>query len=690
MRYLKVSLFFLTIFLFVFFPKKILATNYYVAGDTGLDTNDGSISTPWKTIQKSAATMTAGDTVSIKGGLTYNEAYSSTFGVNLVNSGAPDSPIVYQAWEGTGSPTIISNATQVVFYNQNKDNITLDGLIVKVTVNNQSGIVLNSTNDGITLINNIIYTSPSISGSTGIQHGGLGHSIKLYNNTINGSFAYAIKLVTFGPAYPWTCDVGGDFIVNNNIITNATVGIRIASNAGLHLPDCYNSNYNLLFGNSSNYQISSQGANDIISNPLFVDYANSDFRLQKTSPAINNGVDLSGSGVTDDIVNVARPQGSGYDLGAYEYYDIPVSLTALAVDPTTDTTPTFTGTSSTISGATISSISYSIDGGSYTTSGVTGTDSFSITVPTLTDGSHTINVKATDSYGNSSDSSLLGTDSFTVDTRGPVASSITSNTTSNSATISYLNNESSSTYVEYGTTNTYGNTSSTITNLGSGQTASFSLSNLNECTQYHYRIISTDGLSNQTTGSDMTFRTLCPSGPDNSQTINCNAVKPEGTPTITSIKSLTSTKVKLIFTDPFTNNVTSYFVEYGPKEGEYIYSTASIGGKGTTEAEIGSLAENGTYYFRVRATNVCTVGDWSKPAVFLVRKTTIFQNLKTDITEKTTSAIDTAKNTLTEKVNGLFSPEPTQIPTSNQLNQNQTNIFQVILNFIKNVIQKIF
>jgi hypothetical protein len=41
--------------------------NLYVAGDTGLDTNIGSISTPWQTIQKAADSVTPGDIVNVKG-----------------------------------------------------------------------------------------------------------------------------------------------------------------------------------------------------------------------------------------------------------------------------------------------------------------------------------------------------------------------------------------------------------------------------------------------------------------------------------------------------------------------------------------------------------------------------------------------------------------------------------------------
>ncbi len=50
--------------------------------------------------------------------------------------------------------------------------------------------------------------------------------------------------------------------------------------------------------------------------PLFV--GGDDFRLRTGSPCIDSGMD---AGVYTDIVGVTRPQGAGFDIGAYEYTD---------------------------------------------------------------------------------------------------------------------------------------------------------------------------------------------------------------------------------------------------------------------------------------------------------------------------------------------------------------------------------
>ena len=59
------------------------------------------------------------------------------------------------------------------------------------------------------------------------------------------------------------------------------------------------------------------GTGNISDNPLFVNEAGGDFHLQAGSPCIDIGT--SNNAPTQDFEGTARPQGAGFDLGAYEY-----------------------------------------------------------------------------------------------------------------------------------------------------------------------------------------------------------------------------------------------------------------------------------------------------------------------------------------------------------------------------------
>ena len=73
--------------------------------------------------------------------------------------------------------------------------------------------------------------------------------------------------------------------------------------------------YNLIF-ESRDPPVS--GEHDLIGHdPLFVDFASDDFHLQPDSPAIDAGEPLAE--VAIDFDGVSRPQGAGWDIGAFEF-----------------------------------------------------------------------------------------------------------------------------------------------------------------------------------------------------------------------------------------------------------------------------------------------------------------------------------------------------------------------------------
>ncbi|MFA6097479.1 MAG: chitobiase/beta-hexosaminidase C-terminal domain-containing protein [Candidatus Paceibacterota bacterium] len=96
------------------------------------------------------------------------------------------------------------------------------------------------------------------------------------------------------------------------------------------------------------------------------------------------------------------------------------------------------------------------------------------------------------------------------DTTPPVISAISSSgVTSSGAAVSWTTNETSDSQVEYGTTTSYG--SSTTLNTSLVTSHSQSLANLTPSTLYHYRVKSKDAAGNLATSADMNFTTLASS-----------------------------------------------------------------------------------------------------------------------------------------------------------------------------------
>ncbi|MEJ1236940.1 Ig-like domain-containing protein [Chryseolinea sp. T2] len=82
----------------------LFAVDYYVGGAGASDSNPGTASQPFATIQKAASVAKAGDVVNVRSG-TYRET------ITPANSGAAGSPITYQA--ESGATVIISGADPV-------------------------------------------------------------------------------------------------------------------------------------------------------------------------------------------------------------------------------------------------------------------------------------------------------------------------------------------------------------------------------------------------------------------------------------------------------------------------------------------------------------------------------------------------------------------------------------------------
>ena len=105
-----------------------------------------------------------------------------------------------------------------------------------------------------------------------------------------------------------------------------------------------------------------------------------------------------------------------------------VTIVALSPDPTTDNTPTFTGTA-TDTQSSISSVEYKVDDGNWIAATASDgafdslSEGYTFTTSTLSDGAHTVYVRATDAYANTTAEADYASDSFTVDTTPPTVTS---------------------------------------------------------------------------------------------------------------------------------------------------------------------------------------------------------------------------------------------------------------------------
>jgi len=114
-------------------------------------------------------------------------------------------------------------------------------------------------------------------------------------------------------------------VYNNTIYANnaggGVAGIRLGANVSASNTTIRD---NIIFGNTQG-DITTYSATNTVADhntmggtdPMFRNTAALDFHLQLGSPAIGAGVAVAG--VTTDFDGVARPQGSSYDAGGYEY-----------------------------------------------------------------------------------------------------------------------------------------------------------------------------------------------------------------------------------------------------------------------------------------------------------------------------------------------------------------------------------
>lgn len=201
----------------------------------------------------------------------------------------------------------------------------------------------------------------------------------------------------------------------------------------------------------------------------------------------------------------------------------------------TNTTAATLTLSATDAGGSVTQMQFSNDGTTYSTAETYAT-SKTWTLATG-DGTKTVYAKFKDAAGNWS---TAVSDTITLDAAAPtISSQNAASLTTSGATITWTTNEASTTQVDYGTTTSYGQSTTLDSSLLTSHSAG--ITGLSAGTLYHYRARSRDAVGNERLGTDSTFTTLQPAdttAPTGSISINSGA---SATNTRTVTLTLTAT-----------------------------------------------------------------------------------------------------------------------------------------------------
>ncbi len=185
--------------------------------------------------------------------------------------------------------------------------------------------IADTTTSGIVVYNNVIYNTGENVGGIFSSAEGCGirfntNSLvdaKIYNNTIYNSNANGINGDLYGAiCSDWNIPAGGLEVMNNIFYTHANTSYTAGAVSFSSTMGPWSNN--IYYGTSTDTPPSWDTGKQTI-DPKFVSNG-VDFHLQATSPAIDHGTStVSGVVANDFDVTTSRPQGSAYDIGAFEY-----------------------------------------------------------------------------------------------------------------------------------------------------------------------------------------------------------------------------------------------------------------------------------------------------------------------------------------------------------------------------------
>ena len=265
-------------------------------------------------------------------------------------------PVVYlDNLYGSGTPHHIRFQNGEIKNAANSDGVLIEASYTDPQPNYNEFINMKIHDNGSSVLHHGIYMHSSHNLVTGCDiYNNSGFGVQIYHDNAASGINTSYNTLSGNKLHDNVASgavlAGGvGNLAYNNLIWNNRGGILVdysASNTGIYYNTIYANNAgggvagirlgsnvsasnttirdNIIFGNSAG-DITTYSATNTVADhnimggidPKFRNTASFDFHLQLGSPAIGAGVAVTG--LTADFDGVARPQGSSYDTGGYEY-----------------------------------------------------------------------------------------------------------------------------------------------------------------------------------------------------------------------------------------------------------------------------------------------------------------------------------------------------------------------------------
>lgn len=344
--------------------------NLYVATN-GSDANPGSVTRPFKTIQKAASVAKASTTVHVAPGTYYGNIATKIHGTStgrirfvsdtkwaakIVGTGTESMwvnnanyiDIVGFDITGPGRLGILNWGSFASMSGNHVHNLTVSG---GCTGNGGAGIMnANYTGSDNDMIGNVVHdigVPGKCNAVQGIYHANLRG--KIYNNIVYRASSFGIHLwhaannvmIANNTSFAnGSTGMGGGFVIgtgdspggivmnNTKVVNNIAYGnprVGIAQYCYTNVKCIGSGNIvanNAVYANGKGItMLVGTATGTITTDPKFVSYqanGTGNYRLQSTSPLVNKGT--ASYAPTYDIDNAARPKGGALDIGAYESF----------------------------------------------------------------------------------------------------------------------------------------------------------------------------------------------------------------------------------------------------------------------------------------------------------------------------------------------------------------------------------